>query len=64
MKLVRLYVLQNNRRWYEDIPHGNHLERTAELEMEGATIYHASVVNAQVQPTGRRSRAKLKQRMY
>jgi len=64
MKLVRLYVLQNSRRWHEDIPYGSHLERTADLELEGATVYHASLITAQVQPTGRRSRAKLKQRAY
>jgi hypothetical protein len=64
MKLVRLYVLQNNRRWHEDIPYGDHLERTADLEMSGATIYHASMVEAQLQSTKRRRRAKLKQRGY
>jgi hypothetical protein len=64
MKLVRLYVLQNNRRWCEDIPYGDHLERTAELEMSGAQIYHASMVDAQLQTTKPRKRAKLKQRAY
>jgi hypothetical protein len=64
MKLVRLYVLQNNRRWHEDIPYGDHLERAADLEMSGAKIYHASIVDAQLQSTKPRRRAKLKQRAY
>jgi hypothetical protein len=64
MKLVRLYMSQNNRRWHEDIPYGDHLERTAELEMEGVRIYHATIVEAQLQSTKPRRRAKLKQRGY
>jgi PII-like signaling protein len=64
MKLVRIYVSQNNRRWHEDIPYGDHLERAAELEMEGAHIYHASMVDARVQTAKRRNRATLKQRAY
>ena len=64
MKLVRLYVLQNNRRWHEDIPYGDHLERAADLAMNGAHVYHATVVEAQVQSTKRHRRAKLKQRAY
>ncbi|NBS67409.1 hypothetical protein EBT31_00650 [bacterium] len=63
MKLVRLYVLQDNARRYEDIPAGHHLERIAEIEMSGGSVYHASLLS-QVKTRTPRTGARLKQRMY
>lgn len=60
MKLVRIYVSQDNRRWSEDIAYGHHLERIADLEISGATVYHASAL----EPARKRSSARLKQRLY
>jgi hypothetical protein len=61
MKLVRLYVSHNNRRWHEDMPYGDHLERSADIEMTGATIYHASLVEAKAP---KRAKAKIVKRAY
>ena len=61
MRIVRLYVVQDNRRWEEDIPYGPHLERVADLEIQGATVYHASLLS-QAKP--RTNRSRLKQRLY
>jgi PII-like signaling protein len=63
MKLVRLYVLQNNRRWHEDITYGDHLERVAELEMDGAHVYHAKMLAPAAKARRSRSGARLKQRL-
>jgi len=63
MKLVRLYVLQNNRRWHEDIQYGDHLERVADLEMDGAQVYHAKILPAPPRMRRLRSSARLKQRL-
>jgi len=54
MKLVRLYISQNNRRWHEDIPYGDHLERSAELQMDGATVYHASLLTGKTASSSQR----------
>lgn len=61
---MRLYVLQDSARRYEDLPYGQHLERIAEIEMDGGNVYHASLLteNRRVRkpPTG----ARLKQRIF
>jgi hypothetical protein len=44
MKLVRFFLLQDNKRWHVDIPYGEHVEASAELEMQGIEIYHASLM--------------------
>jgi hypothetical protein len=64
MNLVRLYVLQDSARRYEDVPHGNHLERIAEIEMEGGNVYHASLLTLSAKARTPRTGARLKQRMY
>jgi len=64
MKLVRLYISQNNRRWHEDIPYGDHLERSAELQMDGATVYHASLLTGKTASSSQRIGAKLRKRAY
>jgi len=63
MRTVRLYVVQDNRQWCEDLPYGDHLERIADLEMQGSTIMHASLIRPPTQNT-KPSRARLKQRLY
>jgi len=63
MKIVRLYVLQNSRRWHEDIPYGDHLERVADLEMDGAQVYHAKILDPPVKTRRLRNGARLKQRL-
>jgi hypothetical protein len=61
MSMVRLYVSQNNRHWHEDVPYGQHLERAADIELEGGTVYHASILpKTSTRPT----RSRLKQRLY
>jgi hypothetical protein len=62
MKLVRLYVLQDSRRSYEDIPYGPHLERIAEIEMSGGDVYHASLLTPSAPARKFRTPARLKQR--
>jgi hypothetical protein len=64
MKVVRLFVSQDNRSWYEDIPYGDHLERTADLEMSGGHVYHASLITPTPAKKRRTSTAKLQQRLY
>jgi hypothetical protein len=44
MKLVRFFLLQDNKRWHVDIPYGEHLEASAEFEMQGVEVYHASLL--------------------
>ena len=43
-KLVRFFLLQDNKRWHVDIPYGEHLEASAEFEMQGVEVYHASLL--------------------
>jgi PII-like signaling protein len=64
MATVRLYISQDNRHWHEDLPHGAHLERAADLEMTGATIYHASILSAPKKSRKLTSEARLRQRLY
>ena len=47
---MRFFLLQDNKRWHVDIPYGEHMEASAELEMQGIEIYHASLM----QPTSYR----------
>jgi hypothetical protein len=63
MKLVRLFVLQDNSRRFIDIPYGQHLEAQAELEMAGANVYHAALLSSPPKSRNFRSGAKLKQRL-
>jgi PII-like signaling protein len=44
MKLVRLYIAQDNRGWHEDIAYSHYQERLAELEMDGADVYMAKIL--------------------
>jgi hypothetical protein len=44
MKLVRFFLLQDNKHSYVDIPYGEHLEASAEFEMQGIEVYHASLL--------------------
>jgi hypothetical protein len=44
MKLVRLYISQDNRGWHEDIAYSHYQERLAELEMDGADVYMAKIL--------------------
>lgn len=64
MEIVRLYVSHNNASWHEDIPCGKHLDRLAELEIEGATVYHASLLPPITKKRTRSTGARLKQRLY
>jgi PII-like signaling protein len=64
MATVRLYITQDNRRWHEDLPHGTHLERIADLEIAGATIYHASLLSQPKRPRKLSAEARLRQRLY
>lgn len=36
---MRFYISQDNRHWYEDLPHARYEDRLAELEMTGADVY-------------------------
>jgi hypothetical protein len=44
MDLVRLYVVQDSRQWQELIPGDQLANRLANLEIDGATVKHASNV--------------------
>ena len=63
MRTVRLYVVQDNRQWCEDLQHGAHLERIADLEIQGAQILHAKLLKPTPQNT-KRVTARLRQRLY
>jgi hypothetical protein len=63
MKTVRLYMSQDNRRWTEDIPYSDHLERSADLQMQGVHIYHASLIDPPKQKK-RRTPGRLSQSLY
>lgn len=64
MRTVRLYVLQDSTRCHEDIPFGYHLERIAEIEMSGGTVYHASVLAQPKKARNFSATARLRQRLY
>jgi len=64
MKLVRLFVLHNNRRFFLDIPYGEHTEKQADLELSGANVYHAALLSTPPKARKYRTGARLKQRMY
>jgi hypothetical protein len=64
MKLVRLFVLHNNRRFFLDIPYGEHAEKQADLELAGAEVYHAALLRPTAKQRKSRTDARLKQRMY
>jgi len=64
MKLVRLFVLHNNRRFFLDIPYGEHPEKQADLELSGADVYHAALLSTPPKSRKYRTGARLKQRMY
>jgi len=63
MKVVRLFVLQDNCRSFVDVPYAEYAEVQADLEMTGATVYHASLLSP-VTTKKPNSRAKLKKRLY
>jgi hypothetical protein len=64
MGMIRLFVVQDNRRTFVDVPYGQHLERQADLEMQGATVYHASLLSSPPKSRNWRSGARLQQRLY
>jgi len=64
MATVRLYISQDNLLSHEDIPYGEHLERVADLEMSGATVYHASVLSQPKKSRKLTTEARLRQRLY
>jgi hypothetical protein len=64
MRTVRLYVLQDSTRHYEDLPYGEHLERVAEIEMQGGKVYHASLVPEPAKTRKSPAGAKLRKRLY
>lgn len=64
MKQVRLFVLQDNRRRFIDIPYGQHTELQAELEMYGAEVYHATVLSQPKKQRKLTTEARLRQRLY
>jgi hypothetical protein len=64
MKKVRLFVLQDNLRRVIDVPYGQHTEAQADLEMSGATIYHASVLSQPKKSRKLTAEARLRQRLY
>ena len=64
MGMVRLFVVQDNRRTFVDVPYGQHLETQADLEMSGATVYHAALLSAPPKSRNWRNRARLNQRLY
>jgi hypothetical protein len=64
MEIVRLFVLHDKTRSYVDVPYGKHLEAQAEIEMQGAEVYHAAVLNPPIKQRKSRTGARLKQRMY
>ena len=41
---MRFFLLQDNKHSYVDIPYGEHLEASAEFEMQGIEVYHASLL--------------------
>lgn len=62
--MVRLFVLQDNRRTFLDVPYGQHLEAQAELEMSGADVYHAALLSSPPKSRNYRTGARLNQRLY
>lgn len=62
--MVRLFVVQDNRRTFVDVPYGQHLETQADLEMQGATVYHAALLSAPPKVRNYRQAARLNQRLY
>jgi hypothetical protein len=64
MGMVRLFVLQDNCRRVIDVPYGQHLEMQADLEMQGADVYHASLLSSPPKSRNWRSGARLQQRLY
>ena len=61
---MRLFVLQDNRRSFIDVPYGQHVETQADLEMTGATVYHAALLSTPPKQRNYRTGAKLKKRLY
>jgi hypothetical protein len=62
--MVRLFVLQDNRRTFIDVPYGQHVEVQADLEMGGADVYHAALLSAPPKSRNYRTGARLNQRLY
>ena len=50
MKIVRLYISQDNRGWHEDIAYSRYQERLADLEMDGADVYMAKILPPKRRP--------------
>ena len=62
--MVRLFVLQDNSRRFIDVPYGQHTEVQADLEMEGAKVYHAALLSSPPKSRKFLTGAKLKKRLY
>jgi hypothetical protein len=50
MKLVRLYISQDNRGWHEDIAYSRYEDRLTDLEMAGAKVYMAKILPPKRRP--------------
>ena len=60
MELVRLFIIKDNTKTFIDIPAHSVGENTAQIELNGGTVYHAkSLAKPQ-----RVRRAKLRKRLY
>ena len=60
MELVRLFILKNSARSFLDVPRHELGEHQAQIELCGATVYHACVL-----PKPRKkARARLRKRLY
>jgi hypothetical protein len=62
--MVRLFVLQDNRRFFVDVPYDKYAETSADYILDGAEIYHATVLANPSKQRKSRTGARLKQRMY
>ena len=60
MELVRLFIIKDSTKTFMDIPSDQLHEQQAQIELSGATVYHACVLPK----PKRRTRAKLGKRLY
>jgi hypothetical protein len=47
-----------------DVPYGQHTEMQADLEMTGAIVYHATLLNPPAKQRKLTTEARLRQRLY
>ena len=60
MEMARLFILKNNTKTFIDIPTNELTDYQAQIELSGATVYHATVLPK----PSRRTKAKLRKRLY